>query len=94
MSGEARAPEPEGEGLDVVLDRLEREIARLADGSRPLDQLVEAHEEAQRLIDTAQARLRELLARLESRDSEDQDRGQGESGGGRPTSAHEPDGPA
>lgn len=53
------------EGLDDVLDRLEKQIARLADGSAPLDELVEAHEEAQRLIDAAQSRLRELMARLE-----------------------------
>ena len=53
------------EGLDVLLGRLEGQIARLADGSAPLDQLVEAHEEAQRLIDTAQARLRDLMARLD-----------------------------
>jgi exodeoxyribonuclease VII small subunit len=53
------------EGLDSVLDRLEKQITRLADGSAPLDELVEAHEEAQKLIDTAQGRLRELMARLE-----------------------------
>lgn len=93
MSGEARTPEPEGEGLDVVLDRLEREIGRLADGSRPLDQLVEAHEEAQRLIDTAQARLRELMARLESRDGEE-GRAHGEGGEGPRASGQEAEGPA
>ncbi len=61
MSGQ-----PEEPGLDALLDRLEKQIARLADGSAPLDQVVEAHEEAQRLIDEAQARLRELMARLEA----------------------------
>jgi exodeoxyribonuclease VII small subunit len=54
------------EGLDQVLDRLEKQIARLADGSAPLDEVVDAHEEAQRLIDEAQVRLRELMARLDA----------------------------
>jgi exodeoxyribonuclease VII small subunit len=51
--------------LDEVLERLERVIGRLADGSAPLDELVDAHEEAQRLIDAAQAQLRDLMARLD-----------------------------
>lgn len=59
-------PGPETEGLDALLDRLERQIARLADGSAPLDEVVQAHEEAQRLIEAAQSRLRELQARLEA----------------------------
>ncbi|HEX6548751.1 MAG TPA: exodeoxyribonuclease VII small subunit [Candidatus Dormibacteraeota bacterium] len=52
-------------GFDEVLERLEQVIGRLADGSAPLDELVSAHEEAQRLIDVAQGQLRELMARLE-----------------------------
>ena len=56
----------EPDDLDSLLERLERQISRLADGSAPLDQVVDAHEEAQRLIAQAQARLRELMARLEA----------------------------
>ena len=56
-------PEPEP-GLDQVLERLEAEIARLADGTAPVDDLVTAHESAQRLIDQAQAQLRRLLAEV------------------------------
>ncbi len=52
------------ESLDQLLDRLERQIARLADDAQPLDDLVEAHEEALRLIEQAQSRLRELMERL------------------------------
>jgi exodeoxyribonuclease VII small subunit len=62
--------EPE-EGLDSVLDRLEKQITRLADGSAPLDDLVEAHEEARKLIDAAQGRLRELMARLDDQSGGD-----------------------
>lgn len=56
----------ESPDLDSLLERLEAQITRLADGSAPLDDLVEAHEEAQRLIDQAQARLRELMDRLDA----------------------------
>ena len=51
--------------LDALLDQLEKVISKLADGSAPLDELVSAHEEAQRLVDAAQARLRVLLKELE-----------------------------
>ncbi len=65
MSEHDEPPSPAEEGLDSVLDRLEKQITRLADGSAPLDELVEAHEEARKLIDAAQGRLRELMVRLE-----------------------------
>jgi exodeoxyribonuclease VII small subunit len=58
------APDPD---LDAVLQRLEAVIGKLADGSAPLDDLVAAHEEATRLVDEAQARLRDLMRRLEPR---------------------------
>ena len=51
--------------LDALLDELEKVISKLADGSAPLDELVSAHEEATRLVDTAQVRLRGLLKELE-----------------------------
>ena len=62
--------EPPEQGFDALLERLEGQIARLADGSAPLDQLVEAHGEAQKLIDEAQRRLRELMARLDAERAE------------------------
>jgi exodeoxyribonuclease VII small subunit len=52
-------------GLDAILDRLEAVITKLADGSAPLDDLVAADEEATRLVDEAQARLRDLMRDLE-----------------------------
>ena len=55
-------PDPD---LDSVLERLEKVIAKLADGSGPLDELVSAHEEATRLVDEAQARLRALMTELD-----------------------------
>lgn len=51
--------------LDALLDQLEKVISKLADGSAPLDELVSAHEEATRLVDAAQARLRALMKDLE-----------------------------
>lgn len=43
-----------------VLDRLEKAIGRLADGTAPLDELVAAHAEALRLLDEAEAELKAL----------------------------------
>lgn len=43
-----------------VLDRIERAIGRLADGTAPLEDLVAAHEEALRLLAQADAELKEL----------------------------------
>ena len=60
---EPQADEPD---LDGVLERLEKVISKLADGSGPLDELVSAHEEATRLVDQAQARLRDLMNELEA----------------------------
>ena len=46
-----------------VLDRLERAIARLADGTAPLEELVAAHEQALKLLAEAEAELQALRAR-------------------------------
>jgi exodeoxyribonuclease VII small subunit len=43
-----------------VLDRLEKAIGRLADGTAPLDELVAAHEEALKLLDEADEELSAL----------------------------------
>jgi exonuclease VII small subunit len=43
-----------------VLDRLEKAIGRLADGTAPLEELVAAHEEALGLLDEAEAELKAL----------------------------------
>jgi exodeoxyribonuclease VII small subunit len=54
--------------LDGVLQQLEKVIAKLADGSAPLEELVSAHEEATRLVDEAQVRLRDLMRELDTDD--------------------------
>jgi exodeoxyribonuclease VII small subunit len=46
-----------------VLDRLEKAIGRLADGTAPLEELVAAHEEAMKLLDLAEAELEALRKR-------------------------------
>jgi exonuclease VII small subunit len=48
-----------------VLDRLEKAIGRLADGTAPLDELVAAHAEALGLLDEADAQLKSLRERAE-----------------------------
>jgi exodeoxyribonuclease VII small subunit len=50
-------------GLEEQLDRLEAAIARLTDGSAPLEELVSAYEEAARRLEAVQARLDELTER-------------------------------
>ena len=51
--------------LDEALAELERTIARLADGSAPLEELVGAHQRAPDLLAEAQSRLAELKERAE-----------------------------
>ena len=51
--------------LDDLLADMEKAIARLADGTAPLEDLVTAHERAARLLAEAQARLAELKARAD-----------------------------
>jgi exodeoxyribonuclease VII small subunit len=46
-----------------VLDRLEKTINRLADGSAPLDELVAAHQKALELLAEAERELEELRIR-------------------------------
>lgn len=46
--------------VDAVLDRAERNLSRLADGSLALEELVVAYEEAGRLLDEAEDRIRQL----------------------------------
>jgi len=48
-----------------VLDRLEKAIGRLADGTAPLEELVAAHEEALGLLDEAEAELKAMRERAE-----------------------------
>jgi exodeoxyribonuclease VII small subunit len=48
-----------------VLDRLEKAIGRLADGTAPLEELVAAHEEALKLLDEAEAELKALRAKAD-----------------------------
>jgi exodeoxyribonuclease VII small subunit len=51
--------------LEEVLVRLEGTIARLADGTAPLDELVAAHQRAAGLLSEAEVRLEALKARAE-----------------------------
>ncbi len=46
-----------------VMERLEKTIQRLADGSAPLEELVAAHADALKLLAEAEAELAELRAR-------------------------------
>jgi len=48
-----------------VLDRLEKAIGRLADGTAPLEELVAAHAEALGLLDEADAELKSLRERAD-----------------------------
>jgi exodeoxyribonuclease VII small subunit len=52
------------DGVDALLDRLEKEIAKLADGGADLDRLVAAYDEARRLAAAAEVRLEKLQAKL------------------------------
>lgn len=62
------SPEP---GVDELLDQLEAAMARLADGSLPLDELIKADEDQWKLVNEIQAKLRALLAQLEAQAKSD-----------------------
>ena len=52
--------------FDDMLADLEKAIAKLADGTAPLEDLVRAHEVAVRLLAETQSRLAELKARADA----------------------------
>ena len=52
-------------GFDELLADLESAIAKLADGTAPLEDLVRAHELAVKLLAETQSRLAELRARAD-----------------------------
>jgi len=52
-------------GFDDLLADLEKAIAKLADGTAPLEDLVRAHEVAGKLLAETQARLAVLQARAD-----------------------------
>ena len=52
-------------GFEEVLAQLEATIAKLAEGTAPLDELVAAHQRAAGLLSDAEARLGELKARAD-----------------------------
>ena len=56
--------EPARPGVDELLERLEKEIAKLADGSADVDRLVAAYDEARRLAAEAEVELEKLQAKL------------------------------
>ena len=51
--------------FDHLLADLERSIAKLADGTAPLDELVAAHQQALDLLRQAENRLREFRLRAD-----------------------------
>ena len=51
--------------FDLLLADLERSIAKLADGTAPLEELVAAHQQALDLLRRAENRLRELKLRAD-----------------------------
>jgi len=53
-------------GFDDLLADLEKAIAKLADGTAPLEDLVRAHEVAVGLLAETQSRLAELKARADA----------------------------
>jgi exodeoxyribonuclease VII small subunit len=57
--------ESPGESFEELLARLESTIARLADGTAPLDELVAAHQRASSLLVDAERRLEGLKARAD-----------------------------
>ena len=61
MTGGGEAPA----GVDELLERLEKQIAKLADGNADLDQLVAAYDEARQLAAQAEVELDRLRRRLE-----------------------------
>ena len=52
-------------GLEELLTDLEATIAKLAEGSAPLDELVSAHQRALELLATATGRMEDLSARAD-----------------------------
>jgi len=52
--------------FEDVLARLESTIAKLADGTAPLDELVDAHQRAAVLLSDAEGRLEALKARADA----------------------------
>ena len=57
--------EPSAASFEEVLASLERTIAKLADGTAPLDELVDAHQRAAGLLSDAESRLEALKARAD-----------------------------
>ncbi len=53
-------------GLDELISDLEKAIAKLADGSAPLEDLVAAHGVGVKLLAETQSRLAELKARADA----------------------------
>jgi exonuclease VII small subunit len=56
---------PSDATFDAVLADLEKTIGVLAEGTAPLEQLVDAHQNATRLLADARSRLAQLKARAD-----------------------------
>ncbi|HYM96267.1 MAG TPA: exodeoxyribonuclease VII small subunit [Candidatus Sulfotelmatobacter sp.] len=59
------APDPAKVAFDDLLEDLEKAIARLAEGTAPLEELVSTHQRALGLLGDAQARMEDLKAGAE-----------------------------
>jgi exodeoxyribonuclease VII small subunit len=57
--------DPSTASFENLLARLESTIAKLADGTAPLDELVDAHQRAAGLLSEAESRLEALKARAD-----------------------------
>ena len=58
--GQEAVPAADEPSIDVLLDRLDAQIARLAEAKEPIEDLVVAYEDGQRLLEGAEARLERL----------------------------------
>ena len=56
----ADSPAPLELSIDALLDSLDKVIARLAEAKEPIEDLVVAYEEGQKLLQEAEARLQKL----------------------------------
>ena len=56
----ADSPTPLELSIDALLDSLDKVIARLAEAKEPIEDLVVAYEEGQKLLQEAEARLQKL----------------------------------
>ena len=64
------AADPQPESFEDLLAKLEKTVEQLAEGTAPLDELVNAHERAGHLLAQAQERLAALKLKAEALSSQ------------------------